>query len=234
MPFISLGRGFNDEYMVSDFANAVYGGDEAKARAMLAQDPSLRNDEMALYLALRLDRRALFIHFVESGFPIPDGLYAKVLYENPEYLQLLPPNPSAIKAARATLAQSRLNHEFLEDEPSLENVKAALAEGADPKVAKFVAHHLVDFKPIHLAAKRASLEIIEFLIQSGADPDETAPDGKNPIRVILENENRTSQERRAARKLFQRLGSEPRPALGFWDRWNLFWGKPISYWRDRN
>lgn len=227
MAFVTLGRGFNDEYMVSDFAEACYLGDKDKVLRLLEENPDSRRDPMALYLALRGGHRELFEHLVQAGVAVPESLYRDVLLENESYLVLLPENPSLVKKARQSIANLELSRALLNGEATESEIEDLLRQGADPNAVSMVSRALQGYTPFNLACRYPSVKIIELLLKAGADPTPPPPEQTCNLRMILRSDSLTRAERFLLLRLCRHYGLEPRPPLSWIEKLQLFLGNPI-------
>lgn len=218
MMFLSLGRGWGDEFDVSEFANAAYECDRAEVEALLKADPATKDDPMALYLALRGGHREVFQFLVEAGVRVDASHYRAVLDEDESYLPLLPPDAALESSARLGRANRRLSYQLMRGEGGLAEVRRCLDEGADPDAYCLVSYGLEGYKPLHLAARHPDLAVIEALLAAGAAADEVSPDGKNAVRKILDSAELDGPAKRRFLALFAAHGSTPRPPLDLWAR----------------
>lgn len=231
MPFLCLGRGWNDEMYVSDFAAAAYDGKLDLVQSYLEKDSELKKETIALYLALRGGHQEIFSYLVAAGIEIHPSIYAHVLYEDPKFLSLLPKNEEVVAQAKRQRATAKLCFALLREENPIQEVMQALEEGAQVKELFEWGHHFQGFKALQYAARKPNFEIIQLLLKEGADPDEIVQ-GKNVIRTILENRFLPRAERKAFLQLFKKHNSLPWPPLDIHDKIAIFWGNPIAEKRD--
>ncbi len=226
MPFLSLGRGFSDEFMVSDLADAAYAGDLEKVKKLFHASEDSKEDPMALYMALRGRHRDIHSYLIKSGIIIPEIHYSQVLYEDPSYLNSLPERSDLVKIAKAKLASSRLSSGLLTGDLSVKEVKELIKEGADVKEPVLINYALEHHRPIHLATRYPEINVFRLLISEGADLKVLSPDGKNACRMVLENEEMDQEMRKDFIKLFKKLKVTPIPEIGFGDK--------VRLWRNKN
>lgn len=222
MNFISLGRGFADEFTVSDLAFAIYQGDIAKVEKIFFESETNKSDDMALYLALRVSRKDIFEFLVKNGIEIKENIYHQVLFEDPSFLNLLPKNLVASANAEASQAHFKLCIGLMENRLTTLEVEEFLKLGADPNALLWPGNW--DWHPLQLACMYSTLEIVEVLLQAGSNPDHIGRDNRNPIRIILTRKDLTRREKFQALKLFRKYKSVPIPSFTLKDRFDLIVG----------
>ncbi len=114
----------------------------------------------------------------------------------------------------------RLSQGLLRGDLELEEVIQLFADGADPNADE--ANFGGAEPTMILAARYPDIKIIQFLLKSGSSPNVQNKEGKNSLRLILENYEISHTVRKQAIDLFRRYGIDPLPRLSSWDRVRLY------------
>lgn len=226
MPVLSLGRSFGDESEVSDFAYAAYQGDIPRLEDLLSANPEFIKDEIALYVALRANRKEVFSFLLKKGLT-SKSIYSYVLFEDESFLGLLPPDETEIRNARARQISFELSKKLLEGGTTAFEVRNYIYSGANVTNGSLLGIGLRDFLPIHLATRNPELNVIKELIRAGADARHPGPGGKNACRMIYENKNLSKKKRDDFVKYFSRNRIFPTPPLGLLEKIRLKLGLSI-------
>lgn len=227
MARIHLGRGIVDDFEVTPFGLAAYEGNLPLVKELLRADPKNLADPMALYLCLRAGRKEIFSFLLESGIQCPKSVYGYVLFEDPSFLSLLPPDPEALAMGQARQKSFALSKGLLDGTLRASEVRQLIHDGADARNPVLVTTSERNFFPVHLAALKPELRLMKELIRAGVDPRMEGPLGKNAVRMVLENPRLSRKERRDFHRLFRNADMAPTPGLSVGDQLRLFLGLPI-------
>lgn len=229
MGFLHFIDPYNGGGYVSDFAEAIYYGNADLAKSLLENDEALKNDEFALRMAIKGRHKEIFAELVKLGIRIREIDYFEAFSTDESYLQFLPERQDLIQDLKLHRLNEMLIEAILTENVNSSRIVEILKEGAEINYksasGKYIYNH---FTPLHIAANLAKFELVELLLNSGADPNILSPQGCNALRLILENTQSTKSLRKKSIHLFRRFDSKPKPELTILDKVNLFFGKPIK------
>ncbi len=227
MPFLTLGPDWGDDFEVTEFALAAWHGDIPKLEKLLAAQPELTKDTMALYLALRAGRKDVFSFLVKNNLIITDSFYTYILYLEPDFLAFVPPNEEALILAQCRQVSLQLAQGLISNKLTLDEVRKLIYAGADTTRGLHITKSCIDYFPIHLAAIHPNLAIFKEIVRAGGDPKPTCPDGRNACRMVYENTTLSRAQRKAFKEYFKRAKASPIPALSLMNKLRLHFNFPV-------
>ena len=158
---------------------------------------------------------------IKSGLPITDSLYREIFnWGDKSLFDLLPPNPDIIKELEFKEQMFSFFSSLVEGD--LQRVKDSFhPDFLEHKASNLYADRL-KIRPIHIASQKCNFEIIEFLLEKGANPNSLTEDGKSALFLVTRCPGASKKKRKACFKLISKNGGVLVPDEKSWfKRWCL-------------
>ena len=157
-----------------------------------------------------------------------ESFYTYILYFEPDFLELVPPNEEGLRLAQCRQVSLQLAEGLRTNKLSIDEVRKLIYAGADCTRGIHIVKGSLDFFPIHLAAIHPNFTIFKEIVRAGGDPKQESPDGRNPCRMIYESHKLSRDKMKAFVDYFEHNKVYPIPALTLIEKLRLKFGLPIK------
>lgn len=207
---------------MSELAFEVFNGNKEKLTSALTNGIDWKNEPDLLTAAVWASQLELARMLIKAGHPIDESTYSLVYYYgNQILLKDLPLRDDLLNQFKQKEHWDQLLRAILAEDVELV-VKLCEKLGSDlNNFSDLLADH-VQRAPLHLAARKASYELIVLLIEKGADINLLDGEGKSPLRLVAECSSASNNERRKCIRFLKERGGVFTPEIKGWlTRWQV-------------
>jgi hypothetical protein len=219
MAWISVGRA---DIKISELGSAAFEGERSAVLAAIQSGINWRQEGCdLLHGALYANDLELVKTILAAGSPVCDESYYVAFDYSPAALALLPARPELTKKIEASRRWPAFNWALVnEDEPLAQKL---LEQGVPINDSILISHGMGNLSPIHYAVRKGNLRLVRMVVEAGANVNSLNPEGKSPLRLVLENPLLPSSQRKEVAAYLQAKGAKIVPAptklqatLAFW------------------
>lgn len=217
------------EMLTTDLGLAAFNGQREIVKAALAAGVDWAAEaDYLLISALFGQQWEIARDILKSDMPISDGTYKQIFYWGDQsLLNELPPRPDIVEALKASEEELNLNHAAIQGD--LETVRRLFRKEWLEKESTLLADR-VPRRLLHYAARICQLELLQFLLDAGADVNALTGDGQTALTLISRCSSADNPLRRQCYQLVHKKGGKMiPPAQGWLEKWRLARGGWRSY-----
>lgn len=129
-----------------------------------------------------------------AGSPVADGTYYIAYDYFREAISDLPARPALLEKIEASRRWPEFNWALVREEVSL--ARELLHKGVPINERIVISHGMGSLCPIHYAVRKGNFELIELVVEAGADINALTDSGKSPLRLVAENILLSNEQRK--------------------------------------
>jgi ankyrin repeat protein len=187
--------GMTEMPTAADLIDAIDGDDAERLEAILAESPALaaaRDDEdVSAVLHALYHGRPLLARLVAAALPQLDIFEAAALGRADRVRELLAVDPGLARARSADGFTALHLPAFFGGTGTAEAARRLIAAGADVSTRSDNSFWVL---PLHSASSGGHAEIVELLLEAGAEPDARQRHGWTPLQAAAQNGDARSLE----------------------------------------
>jgi ankyrin repeat protein len=218
------------EFETTDLGLAAYEGRTADVHALIRRGIDWAAEgQQPLVTALYAGHVHIARELLAAGLRVTDETYRLVLAHAPELLSALPPRPELVASIESDRRWGEFVHAMFLGER--ERARALMSDEVRQRIntPSLLSHGLGEMCPLHYAARRASVPLLQVAVESGADVNALAGNGKSALRLAAETAGVDNAIRREAVRYLESVGGRFVPDIdGWWQRFQVRRGAWLS------
>lgn len=210
------------EFETTDLGLAAYEGRTEDVRAFIQRGIDWATEgQQPLLTALYAGHTHIARELFAAGLPITDDTYRLVMAHAPELLSELPPRPELVTTIENDWRWVQFTNAVFVREP--ERARELMSDDIRRRIETptLLSHGTGEMRPIHYAARRASLPLLRLVVEAGADVNALTGNGKSALRLVAETAGVDDATRREAVRYLESVGGRFIPDVEGW--WRRFW-----------